>query len=65
MNIVNIIEKQQVVCGITDEPNSSIGANNITHSILNSASFDCKANFMENGVSHNNFKKIMLELLLH
>ena len=33
-----------------DEPSSTIGANNITHSILNSESFDYKVNFMENGV---------------
>ena len=29
-----------------DEPNSSTDNNNITHSILNSESFDYKANFM-------------------
>ena len=40
-----------------DEPNSSVGANNITHSILNSESFDYKANFMENCVTNNNFTK--------
>ena len=40
-----------------DEPNSSVGANNITHSILNSESFDYKANFMENGVTNNNLTK--------
>ena len=40
-----------------DEPNSSIDANNITHSILNSESFDCKASFMENGVTENNLTK--------
>ena len=40
-----------------DEPNSSTEANNITHSILNSESFDYKANFMENGVTHNNLTK--------
>ena len=40
-----------------DETNSSIGGNNITHSILNSESFDYKANFMENGVTHNNLTK--------
>ena len=34
-----------------DEPNSGTDANNITHSILNSKSFDYKANFMENGVT--------------
>ena len=37
-----------------DEPNSNIGANNITHSILNSESFDYKASFMENGVTLDN-----------
>ena len=31
-----------------DEPNSGTDANNITLSILNSESFDYKANFMEN-----------------
>ena len=40
-----------------DEPSSSVGANNITHSILNSESFDYKANFMENSVTHNNLTK--------
>ena len=40
-----------------DELNSSVSANNITHSILNSESFDYKANFMENGVTHNNLTK--------
>ena len=40
-----------------DEPNSSTDANNITHSILNSESFDYKANFMENGVTNNNLTK--------
>ena len=39
-----------------DEPNSG-GDNNITHSILNSESFDYKTNFMENGVTHNNLTK--------
>ena len=37
-----------------DEPNSSTDDDNITHSILNSESFDYKTNFMENGVTHNN-----------
>ena len=36
-----------------DEPSSTIRANNITHSILNSESFDYKASFTENGVTHN------------
>ena len=40
-----------------DQPNSNIGDSNITHSILNSESFDYKANFMENGVTHDNLTK--------
>ena len=40
-----------------DEPSSVIVANNITHSILNSESFDYKASFMENGVTHDNLTK--------
>ena len=40
-----------------DQSSSTIGANNITHSILNSESFDYKANFMENGVTHDNLTK--------
>ena len=40
-----------------DEPNRTIGANNITHSILNSEFFDYKASFMENGVTHDNLTK--------
>ena len=39
-----------------DEPNSSTDNDDITHSILNSESFYYKANFMENGVTHNNLK---------
>ena len=37
-----------------DEPNSCTNDENITHSILNSKSFDYKVNFMEKGVIHNN-----------
>ena len=40
-----------------DEPSRTIGDNNITHSILNSESFDYKASFMENGVTHDNLTK--------
>ena len=40
-----------------DEPSSSTDNNNITHSILNSKSFDYKVNFMENGVTHDNLTK--------
>ena len=40
-----------------DEPSGSIDDDNITHSILNSKSFDYKASFMENGVTHDNLTK--------
>ena len=40
-----------------DEPSSTTGANNITHAILNSESFDYKASFMENIVTQNNLTK--------
>ena len=40
-----------------DEPSSTVGANNITHSILNSESFDYKASFMENAATHDNLTK--------
>ena len=40
-----------------DETNSSADNNNITHSILNSESFDYKANVMENGVAHTNLTR--------
>ena len=40
-----------------DEPSSGTANNNITHSILNSESFDYKANFMENSVTNNNLTK--------
>ena len=40
-----------------DQPNSTIGDKIITHSILISESFDYKANFMENGVTHDNLTK--------
>ena len=40
-----------------NEPSSTIGANSITYSILNSKSFDYKASFMENGVAHDNLTK--------
>ena len=47
-----------------DEPNSSTDNNNITHSILNSGSFDYKANFMENGVTHDNFTKSDVKIVI-
>ena len=40
-----------------DKPSSSINDDNIIHSILNSESFDYRANFMEDGVTHNNLLK--------
>ena len=40
-----------------DEPNSGTDANNITHSILNSTSFDYKANFIEDSITQNNLTK--------
>ena len=40
-----------------DKPSSSIDDDNIIHSILNSESFDYRANFMEDGVTHNNLLK--------
>ena len=40
-----------------DEPSSCTEDNNITRSILNSESFDYKANFMKNGVTQNNLTK--------
>ena len=40
-----------------DKPSSTIGANYITNSILNSESFDYKASFIENGVTRDNLTK--------
>ena len=40
-----------------DEPNSSADDDNITHSILNSESFDYKSNFMKNDAANNNLTK--------
>ena len=36
----------------------------MTHSILNSASFDYKAYFMENGVAHNNLTKTDVKVVV-
>ena len=47
-----------------DQPNSTIGDNNITHSILNSESFDYKASFMENGVTHDNLTKNAVKVVV-
>ena len=47
-----------------DQLNSTTGANNITHSILNPESFDYKANFIENGVTHDNLTKNDVKVVL-
>ena len=47
-----------------DEPNSSTDDNNMTHSILNSESFDYKANFMENGVTQNSLIKNNVKIVI-
>ena len=47
-----------------DEPNSSTDNNNITHSILNSESFDYKENFMENGVTQNDLIKNNVKIVI-
>ena len=61
-NLLEYSKKYQITTGslwnyYRHEPSSSVDVNNITHSILNSQSFDCKASFMENGVIHNNLTK--------
>ena len=65
MHMYNLLEYSKNYRKITgslwnyyrDETNSSADDDSITHSILNSESFDYKANFMENGVTHNNLTK--------
>ena len=47
-----------------DEPNSSTDNDNITHSILNSESFDYKENFMENGVTQNDLIKNNVKIVV-
>ena len=47
-----------------DEPNSNTDDNEIMHSILNSESFDYKANFMENGVTQNNLTKNNVKIVV-
>ena len=47
-----------------NQPNSTIGDSNITHSILNSESFDYKANFMDNGVTHDNLTKNDIKIVV-
>ena len=46
-----------------DEPNSSTDNNNITHSILNSKSFDYKANFI-GSVTNNNLTKKDVKIVI-
>ena len=46
-----------------DQPNSSTDNNNITHSILNSESFDYKANFI-GSVTHNNLIKNDVKIVI-
>ena len=62
MPMYNLLEYSRKTTGsfwnyYSDEPNSSANNNNITHSILNSESFGYKANFMENGMTHNYLTK--------
>ena len=47
-----------------DEPNSDADDKEIKHSILDSKSFDYKANFMENGVTHNNLTKNNIKIVV-
>ena len=47
-----------------DEANSGTDANNITHSILNSKSFNYKANLMETGVTQNNLTKNNVKIVV-
>ena len=47
-----------------DESNISTDNNSIIHSILNSESFDYKANFMENGATHNNLTKNKVKVVV-
>ena len=47
-----------------DEPNSDTDDNKIKHSIIDSKSFDYKANFMENGVTHNNLTNNNIEIVV-
>ena len=47
-----------------DEPNSGTYDNNIIHSILNSDSFEYKANFMENSVTQNHLTKNNVKIVV-
>ena len=46
------------------EPNNGIDSNNITHSISNSEFFDYKANFKQNGVTHDNLTKHHVKIVI-
>ena len=46
------------------EPNSDTDDNEIKHSIINSKSFDYKANFMENGATQNNLIKNNVKIVI-
>ena len=50
--------------GTDNNNNNNNNNNNITHSILNSESFDCKANFVENGVTQNNLTKNDIKIVV-
>ena len=60
MSIVKILKKKQQV---VYEPNSSTD-NNITHLVLTSESFDYKASFKENGVTHDNLTKNDVKIVI-
>ena len=47
-----------------DKPNSDTDDNEIMHSIINSKSFDYKANFMENDVTQNNIIKNNVKIVI-
>ena len=47
-----------------NEPNSGTDANNINHSILNSKSFNYKANFIEDGVTQSNLTKNDIKIVV-
>ena len=47
-----------------NEPNSGTDANNINHSILNSKSFNYKANFIEDGVTQSNLTKNNIKIVV-
>ena len=65
MNTVKIIKKTtgSLRNYYRDEPNSSTDNDNITHSILNSKSFDFKANFISS-VTNNNLTKNDVKIVI-